>query len=87
MSIVLGIDVGGTGSKGNLVDTTNGEQVSERFKLATPKPSNPANVLAVIKEIIAHFDWQGKDVGRRERRYILGSHLDPCKLSVYQLSA
>lgn len=62
-NIVLGIDVGATGIKGNLVDIDKGELVGERFKLATPEKSTPENVIKVIKEIIAHFEWQGKDLG------------------------
>lgn len=34
---ILGIDVGGTGMKGALVDTETGELLSERFRLDTPK--------------------------------------------------
>jgi polyphosphate glucokinase len=63
MSIVLGIDVGATGIKGNLIDTTSGTLVSERYKLPTPGKSTPANVVKILKEIIEHFKWEGKDLG------------------------
>ena len=63
MDIVLGIDVGATGIKGNLVDVTRGELISDRHKIPTPKKSNPENVLNTIKKIISHFDWEGKDLG------------------------
>ncbi|MEL0308556.1 MAG: ROK family protein, partial [Flavobacteriaceae bacterium] len=33
---VLGIDIGGTGMKGALVDPITGELVSERFRVPTP---------------------------------------------------
>ena len=32
----LGIDIGGTGIKGAIVNTKTGELVSERFRIATP---------------------------------------------------
>lgn len=63
MSTILGIDVGATGIKGNLVDTDEGILIGERHKIATPENSTPENVVAVIKEIIDHFDWKGKDIG------------------------
>jgi len=63
MSIVLGIDVGATGIKGNLIDTASGTLVSERYKLPTPGKSTPANVVKILKEIIEHFKWEGKDLG------------------------
>ena len=63
MSTVLGIDVGATGIKGALVDTKKGEMIGERLKIATPNKSTPENVVKVIKEVIDHFDWKGKDLG------------------------
>ena len=60
---VLGIDIGGSGIKGNLVDTDTGALLEERFKILTPKPSTPSAVVQVIKEIIAHFNWEGKPLG------------------------
>ena len=38
---ILGIDIGGTGIKGAIVDTKTGELLSERFRIATPKPATP----------------------------------------------
>lgn len=57
--LVLGIDVGATGMKGGLVDVEKGEMVSERFKILTPRPANPANMAAVIAQIVDHFKYQG----------------------------
>jgi polyphosphate glucokinase len=63
MEKILGIDVGATGIKGNLVDVENGVIVDKRLKIKTPAKSTPANVLGVMNEIIEHFDWKGKPVG------------------------
>ncbi len=57
MSVFLGIDIGGSGVKGALVDVTTGEVVSERFRVATPRPATPKAVLAVVAEVVAHFAW------------------------------
>jgi polyphosphate glucokinase len=56
---VLGIDIGGSGIKGNLVDPFTGELQSDRYKIATPQPSTPDAVADVIVEMIEHFDYQG----------------------------
>lgn len=63
MGVILGIDVGATGIKGNLVDTETGDCLKDRFKILTPEHSTPENVLKVVKEIIKHFDWKGKPLG------------------------
>ncbi|GAB3941539.1 polyphosphate--glucose phosphotransferase [Corynebacterium tapiri] len=56
----LGIDVGGSGIKGAVVDLQTGEFSTERHKIKTPKKSTPEAVAEVIKEIVEHFDYQGE---------------------------
>jgi len=56
---VLGIDIGGSGVKGALVDVTTGELLAERFRIETPQPATPEAVAAVVAEIAAHFNWTG----------------------------
>lgn len=63
MQQVLGIDVGATGIKGNIVDLESGEFLSERKKLPTPYPSTPEQVIQTIQALVNHFDWKGKPVG------------------------
>jgi polyphosphate glucokinase len=55
----LGIDVGGSGIKGAIVDTRTGRLVSERFRVPTPDPSTPRAVGAAMARIIQHFGWHG----------------------------
>ena len=55
MSIILGIDVGGSGIKGAPVDVGTGEFAADRFRIPTPTKSTPKNVSLVIGEIIDHF--------------------------------
>lgn len=61
--IILGIDVGGTGIKGALVDINKGQLVTDRIKIKTPRPANPEAVLATANELIDRFDWRGKEIG------------------------
>ncbi len=56
---VLGIDIGGTGIKGAVVDTTSGIVVTERHRILTPKPATPAAVIETVRSIQEHFDWRG----------------------------
>jgi polyphosphate glucokinase len=56
---VLGIDVGGTGIKGALVDTRHGRLLGERHRIATPRPATPKAVAATVAEIVSHFGWTG----------------------------
>jgi polyphosphate glucokinase len=56
---VLGLDIGGTGIKGALVNTDTGEMLTERYRLLTPQPSTPKAMIATMEEIVNHFDWQG----------------------------
>lgn len=57
---VLGIDIGGSGIKGAVVDTETGVMVGERFRIATPIPAKPEPVAETVKQIAEHFQWQGK---------------------------
>jgi polyphosphate glucokinase len=56
---VLGIDVGGSGIKGALVDISTGLLASERYRLPTPDPSVPDAVGDVVAEVVQRFEWHG----------------------------
>ncbi|MDE0233232.1 MAG: ROK family protein [bacterium] len=51
----LGIDIGGSGVKGNLVDTATGALLSKRLRIATPRSGSTEAVGAVVAEIADHF--------------------------------
>ena len=55
----LGIDVGGSGIKGGIVDLNTGLLIGERFKLLTPQPATPSAVAKTIAEVVRNFDWTG----------------------------
>ncbi|MDI9356004.1 MAG: ROK family protein [Chitinophagaceae bacterium] len=61
--IILGIDVGGTGIKGGLVDTKLGKIITEKKRVLTPSPSTPETITKSISEIIEHFQWEKKAIG------------------------
>jgi polyphosphate glucokinase len=54
----LGIDVGGSGIKGAIVDLDKGELITERFRIETPQPATPKAVAEIVKEIADHFKWK-----------------------------
>lgn len=56
---VLGIDIGGSGIKGALVNTKKGELATERHRIPTPQPAKPAPVAEVVGKIAKHFKWKG----------------------------
>ncbi|PLX82827.1 MAG: polyphosphate glucokinase [Desulfuromonas sp.] len=56
---VLGIDIGGSGIKGALVDVTRGELVSERVRIPTPAPSTPRAVAKAVRDLAGRFSLQG----------------------------
>lgn len=57
----LGIDIGGSGVKGALVDLDTGEFIGERIRYDTPEKSTPEAVAEVCKQIIAELGV-GEDV-------------------------
>ena len=56
----FGVDVGGSGIKGGIVDLDTGALVGERFKLATPQPATPAAVATTVAAVVREFGWTGK---------------------------
>ena len=51
-SHAIGIDIGGTGIKGAIVDVTTGELVTERTKVATPEGGKPDDIVAEVVKMI-----------------------------------
>jgi polyphosphate glucokinase len=55
----FGIDVGGSGIKGGVVNLNTGELIGERFKLPTPHPATPPAVAKTIAAVVNEFGWTG----------------------------
>lgn len=56
---ILGVDVGGSGIKGAVVNTVTGEMLTERHRIPTPQPATPQAVAETIKALVDHFQWKG----------------------------
>ncbi len=52
MALALGIDIGGTGIKGAVVDTATGQLTTERLKLATPEGGEPEAIVQTVLQLI-----------------------------------
>lgn len=50
--IAIGIDIGGTGIKGGLVDLVSGELLGDRVRFETPKGGHPKDIVRVTSELI-----------------------------------
>jgi polyphosphate glucokinase len=55
----FGVDVGGSGVKGGVVDLSTGKLVGDRFKLPTPQPATPSAVAKTIAAVVNEFNWTG----------------------------
>ena len=50
--IAIGIDIGGTGIKGALVDVKNGEMIGDRVRVETPEGGSTDDIIATVKALI-----------------------------------
>jgi polyphosphate glucokinase len=60
---ILGIDIGGSGIKGALVNTQKGKLLGERHRIPTPPSLLPGDVLAAVAELVAEFPGYGGPLG------------------------
>jgi polyphosphate glucokinase len=63
MDKALGIDIGGTGIKGGIVDLKTGELLTERVKFLTPKPATPDAVIRETLKLVDFFEWKKGPIG------------------------
>jgi polyphosphate glucokinase len=59
MTECLGIDIGGSGAKGAVVDTRTGDLVTERYKVPTPQKVPPQRMGEIVGEIVSYHNWMG----------------------------
>lgn len=55
----IGIDVGGSGVKGGVVDVEQGLLLTERIRVDTPSPATPQAVVEVIGELVDELEAEG----------------------------
>ena len=56
----VGIDVGGTGIKGAIVDVSTGKLLSDRVKLPTPEGGEPDDIVLTVKEVLKKLGFPEK---------------------------
>jgi polyphosphate glucokinase len=56
----FGLDIGGTGIKGGIVNLVDGSLVGDRFRMDTPQPATPGAVAATVKKVLNEFDYHGR---------------------------
>ena len=56
---ILGIDIGGSGIKGAIVNLETGKIVAPKFRIPTPKSREPEEMAMVVKSLVEHFDYEG----------------------------
>jgi polyphosphate glucokinase len=54
-----GIDIGGSGIKGAVVDVSSGTLVTPRTRILTPQPSTPDAVAGVVVQLLSDAAWSG----------------------------
>ena len=57
--LVLGIDIGGSGVKGAIVDLKKGDFKGDRLRIPTPSSHTPQSILDAIGQIVDEFKWKG----------------------------
>ena len=57
----VGIDIGGTGIKGAVVDVSSGKMLSDRIKLPTPQGGEPKDIVDTVANIIDQLGASKKD--------------------------
>lgn len=55
----LGIDIGGTGIKGAVVNTETGELLTERIRIKTPQPASPHALVETTLHLKDQLGWNG----------------------------
>ncbi len=56
---IFGLDIGGSGIKGAVVNLAMGTLDAPRYRLPTPDPALPEAVVDVAAQVVRHFDWHG----------------------------
>ena len=57
---ILVVDIGGTGIKAAIVETTTGTLVSKRVRVLTPQPATPEAIGLSLKEMVRSHQWSGQ---------------------------
>ncbi len=53
----FGIDIGGSGVKGAVVDLESGALVTERYRIPTPESRTPADIIDTVRQVVRFHGW------------------------------
>ena len=56
---ILGLDIGGSGIKGAIVDTQTGKTLTDRNRIPTPVGADPKDVVKTVEQLVEFFNYQG----------------------------
>ncbi|MEL6918677.1 MAG: ROK family protein [Bacteroidota bacterium] len=56
---VLGIDIGGSGIKGGIINIETGKMLTDRYRIPTPPSRKPDEMATVVAQIVEHFNYKG----------------------------
>ena len=56
---ILGVDIGGSGIKGAIVDVKKGTYITERVRIPTPSPATPKAVAKVFLNLLNELNYDG----------------------------
>ncbi|WBU38468.1 polyphosphate--glucose phosphotransferase [Homoserinibacter sp. YIM 151385] len=59
--LAIGIDIGGTGIKGAVVDLATGELATDRIKRSTPEGGKPDDIVEVVVELVDALAGEHRD--------------------------
>ena len=60
MKLAIGIDIGGTGIKGALVDVKKGKLASDRLRVETPEGGHPKDIVESVRGLISQLGKEGQ---------------------------
>jgi len=55
----LGVDIGGSGIKGAIIETSTGELLTKRCRIPTPLPATADAVVETVRKLVQEFKWEG----------------------------
>jgi polyphosphate glucokinase len=61
--LAMGVDIGGSGIKGAIVDTAKGTLASERVRIPTPDNAEAPVLIGILQDLLDQFEWTQGPVG------------------------
>ena len=86
--LALGIDIGGSGIKGAIVDTGKGKLASDKIRIPTPQPANAQAVISTVRRLIMELGYKSGPVGIgfpgviRHNTIFTAANLEKCLIGV-----